>query len=81
MVCKRNAETEAASMRAAAWIAKAMAMAGVNQSELARRMGVQASYVSRMLKARNNMPIGTLFRAIDACGLEIVELRVRKKPN
>jgi transcriptional regulator with XRE-family HTH domain len=79
MVCKRNAETEAASMRAAAWIAKAMA--GVNQGELARRMGVQASYVSRMLKARNNMLIGTLFRAIAACGLEIVELRVRKKPS
>lgn len=65
--------------RVAEWIEKAMKEAGIGQRELAERMGVQRPTASRIVNGKRNIRVDTLFDAIEACGFEIVELRVRKK--
>lgn len=67
------------SEKSAAWIAKAMKLAGISQKELARRMGVAPSSVCTILSGKHRMRVDTLFRMIEACGFEIQELRAKKK--
>jgi transcriptional regulator with XRE-family HTH domain len=62
----------------ARWVSKAMAEAGVSQLELARRLGIASSGISRAVNGRHDLRLATLLRILDACGLEVVELRVRR---
>lgn len=61
------------------WIERAMKMAGVSQRELAKRMGVAHPTICRQLNGKRAVALGTLMRILSACGLEIEELRVRRK--
>jgi transcriptional regulator with XRE-family HTH domain len=61
------------------WVKKLMEREGINQTKLAARMGVHPNAVSRILSKRFTMKVTTLFRCIEACEYEIVELRVKKK--
>jgi hypothetical protein len=67
------------SSRVKEWVEKTMQLAGVDKHELARRLNSSYSVVRRTLGKNNNIMAGTLFRYIEACGYEVVELRVRKK--
>jgi DNA-binding phage protein len=65
--------------RASEWILHAMREAGVNQSQLSRQSGIARAAVCRALKGRRNLRVSSIFGLIEACGFEIVELRVRRK--
>ena len=69
-----------ASEKSAEWIANAMKATGINQAELARRAGLTSGRISQILNGkRSTINVATLFRLIEACGLEITELRAKKK--
>ena len=63
------------------WIEHAMSISHLNVSELANRLHITHSYLYRILSLKTDVRLSTLFKIIDACGFEIVELRVRRKPN
>jgi hypothetical protein len=65
--------------RAVEWITKTMQLAGITRFELARRLKIRHPNVYDALKGDRNLMMSTLFGYIEACGYEIVELRVRKK--
>ena len=56
-----------------------MQLAGVTRFDLARRLKINHTNVYAVLRGRRNMLMSTLFGYIEACGYEVVELRVRKK--
>ena len=67
-------------VRAGLMIERAITFVGISQHELARRVQLQShSGVSKMVNGKRDMRVSTLFQLIDACGLDIVELRVRRK--
>ncbi len=61
------------------WIRRACDLAGISQSELARRTGISSCYLSRTMSCRQTAGMELIVRVMDACGLEVIELRVRKK--
>lgn len=63
------------------WIRHAMQLSGVSPTQLSRRMQTGHSHLSRILSLKKDFRVSTLFSIIAACGFEIVELRVRRKPN
>lgn len=66
--------------RASLMLHRALDMAGISQGELARRAEINPSTMSKWLDGQHNMTVANLFRCIDACGLDIIELQVRRKP-
>ncbi len=62
---------ESALAMAQSVLQKAINEAQISQSDLARRMRCNRSVVSRMLRGNHNLTIGTMARALAACGSEI----------
>lgn len=62
-------------------IRRAVDASGVSQSEIARRMGVDHGWISRLCSGEENVGVETLFRLVEACGLEVenIELLYTKK--
>jgi transcriptional regulator with XRE-family HTH domain len=54
----------------------AMRRAGLNNAQLARKMGCCRSWVTRMMNGDCLITIGTLARALDACGVEVTGLEL-----
>ena len=65
--------------RAAEMISKAMIEAGFTQLDLAPASGLSRSTICNILAAKRGISVTTLFTAVEACGFEIIELRVRRK--
>ena len=57
--------------RAGELIDQAMQIAGISQSELARRMDQHPSSICRILKNTSDVKFSTLVRAIEACGFKM----------
>lgn len=55
-----------------------MKQAGINQTELAHRTGISCSQISNLVNSRRLAGLETLLKILDACGLEVIELRVKK---
>jgi len=55
-----------------------MGHAGVNQSELARRVGISRAYVSEVFTGGRRLSVNSMFRWAAAVGID-VEIRVTKK--
>lgn len=70
---------------ASQWLYKAMQFAGISQSTLVRRTSNRNksthSFISLVLNGKRQPRIDKLIQYIEACGLEIVELKVRKRPE
>jgi transcriptional regulator with XRE-family HTH domain len=62
---------ESALATAQATVCNAIKRAGISRTELARRMGIGPSYVSRVLGGSHNLTIKTFSRAMAACGYEL----------
>ncbi len=67
--------------RAAQMVYKALQLSGKTDSEIARTLGMSQGNLAKYVKGRRAMQIDTLFRIVEACGLEIIELRVKKRTN
>jgi transcriptional regulator with XRE-family HTH domain len=67
-----------ANMWSAEKVRKAMKFARISQRELEGRAEVSTGHVSEILKGKHDIKVGTLFKLLAACGLEVVELRVRE---
>lgn len=67
--------------RAAAMVYKALQMSGKTDSEIAHALGMSQGNLTKYVKGYRTMQIDTLFRIVEACGLEIIELRVKKRTN
>ncbi|HEX2611756.1 MAG TPA: helix-turn-helix transcriptional regulator [Gemmatimonadales bacterium] len=61
---------ETALAMAQATISNAMAASGVTRAELARRLEIPRSAVTRMLSGGHNLTVKTMARAMAACGVE-----------
>jgi transcriptional regulator with XRE-family HTH domain len=59
-------------------IGKAISLSGLSQKEIADRAGMDASNLVKYTKGTKGMTVAVLFRIVEACGLEVIELRVRK---
>jgi transcriptional regulator with XRE-family HTH domain len=64
--------------RAAQMVGKAISLSGLTQKEIAERAGMDASNLVKYTKGNKGMTVDVLFRIVEACGLEVIELRVRK---
>lgn len=62
---------ETALAIAQATIQNSLDDAGINRSEMARRMGRPRSYITRILQGDHNLTVKTLARALGACGREM----------
>lgn len=67
--------------RAAVMVFKALQLSGKTDAEIARTLGMSQGNLRKYVKGSRSMQIDTLFRIVEACGLEIVELRVKKRTN
>jgi transcriptional regulator with XRE-family HTH domain len=74
-----DATAIANQQRAGLMLLRAIAMANISQAELASRIKVSTCTMSAWINGHRNMTVANLFRCIDACGLEIIELQVRRK--
>ena len=64
---------------ASRWLRGAMDFADIGSiAEFSRRSGIAAPYVFKVLKGRCQPTTKQLVKMIEACGCEIIELRVRK---
>jgi transcriptional regulator with XRE-family HTH domain len=59
------------------WICHAMDKAGLTQGELAKRSGINSGNLSQYANGRRIPTLRLLVEILEACGLEIVELRVK----
>lgn len=72
----RTATNALASKVAGRAIRKARRDAGISQTELAKRLGTSAPYISELEAGRSNMTIGQLWSIADALRVELhIELR------
>jgi transcriptional regulator with XRE-family HTH domain len=62
---------ESALAMAQSTIQNAINQSGISQSELARRMDRDRSFVSRILSGSHNLTIKTMARSMAACGFEV----------
>lgn len=62
---------EAALASAQAAICKVMKDSGLSQSEVARKMGRDRSYISRILSGSHNLTVKTMARTMAVCGYEV----------
>lgn len=58
-------------MRATEMLARAMELRGVNQAQLAERLGVRPSFVSEVLRGERNITLRTLARFLDALDCDV----------
>lgn len=59
-------------------LAKAVALKGISQAELAERLGWQASRVSKVLHGATNVTLKTLFNITDALDMDF-EINIKEK--
>lgn len=59
-------------------VARLLEEQGISRSELARRIGKQPAFVTKLLRGDNNFTLRTLVRVLDACG-KTVHLQVRDR--
>lgn len=55
-------------------ISAAMINAGLNRNQLAKKMGVSRSWITRMLNGECLISVGTLALALEACGYEVTAI-------
>lgn len=67
---------ESALAFAQATIQNAMDESGVSRAEMARRMGRNRAFISRILSGSHNLTVRTMAKAMAACGFEIQFSRV-----
>lgn len=72
---------ESALATAQATICKVMKESGVSQSEMARRLERDRSFVSRILSGNHNLTIKTMARTLAVCGYEVKFQPVRIEWN
>lgn len=56
---------------------QAIKRTGLSENEVARRSGIDRGNLSRILNGRRGVTLVTLYRVMQACGLEIHLLKVR----
>lgn len=71
----KNYEIVATRMRTAANIADAMAVVGMTNADLARKMGKSPSEITKWLSGTHNFTIDSLTEISDALGIEITTSR------
>lgn len=64
--------------RAGLIIRHAIDKSGLTATEVARRAGIDAGSMSSMAKGKRSPSFVMILRIIEACGLEFIEIRVRK---
>ena len=64
---------------AQSYIGRAMKREGVSNAELARRMKCSRSWITRMMNGDSLITVGTLARALQACGYEVTAITVKAK--
>ena len=68
--------------RAALIIRQALQKSHLTDSEVARRAGLERANLCRLARGHHDPRMSTLFRIIEACGFEFVEIRTRRiAPN
>ena len=58
-------------MRCGEMIERAMLMARMSQSQLARASGIKSQMICRIVNSKRGANVATFFRLIDACGCTI----------
>lgn len=69
---------------ASRWLGHALERSGITQTALAEKSGISRAHICRILKGSRAVSLRTLIHLIEACGFEIIELRVKpreKKAN
>jgi transcriptional regulator with XRE-family HTH domain len=72
---------ESALAMAQSTIQGAINAAGVSKADLARKIGCNRSYISRMLTGSHNLTVKTMARTLAACGFEVRFQRVKIEWN
>ena len=72
---------ESALAMAQSTIQGAVDAAGISKADLARKIGCNRSFVSRMLTGSHNLTIKTMARTLAACGFEVRFEKVRIEWN
>jgi transcriptional regulator with XRE-family HTH domain len=72
---------ESALAMAQSTIQGAINAAGISKADLARKIGCNRSFVSRMLAGSHNLTVKTMARTLAACGFEVRFERVRIEWN
>ncbi|MGO4882190.1 MAG: helix-turn-helix domain-containing protein [Bryobacteraceae bacterium] len=62
---------ESALAAAQSTIQNAVSKTGISRAEMARRMGRDRSFVSRILNGSHNLTIKTMARSLAVCGFEV----------
>jgi transcriptional regulator with XRE-family HTH domain len=62
---------ESALAMAQSTIQNAINKSGISRSEMARRMGRNRSFISRMLTGSHNLTVKTLAKSLAVCGFEV----------
>ncbi len=62
---------ESALATAQSTIQNAISKSGISQAEMARRMGRNRSFISRILNGNHNLTIKTMARSLAVCGFEV----------
>jgi transcriptional regulator with XRE-family HTH domain len=70
-----KAAREAAAELSGRWLYAAIQAAGISQEELARRVGISSSNLSKYVNSRQCCNLPALLTLLGACGFEIKELR------
>lgn len=63
------------SQRVAMMMLDKMEIGGINQKELARRMGCSQQYISKILKGKENLSIETLLKIEDALQITVMTVK------
>jgi transcriptional regulator with XRE-family HTH domain len=63
---------------AQSYISSAMRDAKIYNAELARRMKCSRSWITRMMNGDSLITVGTLARALKACGYEVAKMEIRR---
>ena len=59
-------------------IKAAMRLGGIeNTQQLSKLSGVERNHLADLIKGKYDTQVKTLFRILEACGLEIVEVKVK----
>lgn len=62
---------ESALATAQSTIQNAISKSGISRAEMARRMGRDRSFISRILNGNHNLTIKTMARSLAVCGFEV----------
>lgn len=64
--------------RVAKIIREALTKSKLTDSEVAKRAGLERTNLCRLARGHHDPKMSTIFRIIEACGFEFVEIRTRR---